>query len=175
MRPRTPGGGRAPLGGREVAGGKRGAAPKSLDPLPGRERGLRAPRGSSCPGAAQRDAVLIHAFVTNLRILPLAVYRFYIDRAAVKVLIKELKTDCPLAEIPTGQFDANEAYLHLLLFAYDLVNWFRRFCLPAEYQAMPLGTLRRRLLLIPGEFVHASQGPTLRIPSLPGEGAIKLQ
>lgn len=113
-----------------------------------------------------------HAFVTNFRIWPLAVYRFYNARAAVELIIKELKADYPLAKIPTGQFDANEAYFHLLLFAYNLINWFKRLCLPAEYHATTLGTLRRRLLVIPGEFVHARQGRTLRLPSFPSEQAI---
>ena len=64
-----------------------------------------------------------HAFVTNLRIWPLAVYRLYNDRAAVENIIKELKADYPLAKIPTGQFAANEAYFHLLLLAYNLVSF----------------------------------------------------
>jgi len=110
-----------------------------------------------------------HAFVTNFHIRPLAVYRFYNDRAAAELIIKELKADYPLAKIPTGQFAANEAYFHLLLFAYNLVNWFKRLGLPIEYHTMTLSTLRRRLLMIPGEFVHSRQGPTLRLPSLPSE------
>jgi hypothetical protein len=110
-----------------------------------------------------------HAFVTNLRIWPLAVYRLYNDRAAVENIIKELKADYPLAKIPTGQFAANEAYFHLLLLAYNLVNWFQRLCLPTQYHSVTLGTLRRRLLTIPGEFIHARQGPTLRLPYLPLE------
>ncbi|MBI4277682.1 MAG: IS1380 family transposase [Armatimonadetes bacterium] len=113
-----------------------------------------------------------HAFVTNLRIWPLAVYRFYNDRAAVENIIKELKADYPLAKIPTGQFAANEAYFHLLLFAYNLVNWYKRLCLPAEYHAMTLGTLRRRLLMLPGEFVRPKQIPTLRLPASLEQDAI---
>lgn len=49
-----------------------------------------------------------------------------------------------MAKIPTGQFATNEAYFHLLLFAYNLVNWFKRLCLPGEFHSMTLGTLRRR-------------------------------
>jgi hypothetical protein len=33
---------------------------------------------------------------------PFAVYRFYNDRAAVELIIKELKADYPLAKIPTA-------------------------------------------------------------------------
>jgi hypothetical protein len=107
-----------------------------------------------------------HAFVTNFRIWPIAVYRFYNDRAAMENIIKELKADYSLAKIPTGHFAANETYFHLLLFAYNLVQWFQRLCLPPAYHAMTLGTLRRQLLMLPGEFVHPNNVPTLRLPSL---------
>ncbi len=113
------------------------------------------------------DRYSYHAFVTNFHLRPITVYRFYNDRAAVENIIKELKADYPLAKIPTGQFAANEAYFHLLLFAYNLMNWTKRLCLPTEYHSMTLGTLRRRLLMIPGEFVRTAQGSVLRIPSSP--------
>jgi hypothetical protein len=108
-----------------------------------------------------------HAYVTNFRLRPIAVYRFYNQRAAVENIIKELRADYPLAKIPTGHFAANEAYFHLLLFAYNLMNWFKRLCLPPGDHALTLGTLRRRLLLIPGELVHSPQGPILRLPPSP--------
>jgi Transposase DDE domain group 1 len=110
-----------------------------------------------------------HAYVTNFQLRPHAVYRFYNARAAVELIIKELRADYPLAKIPTGQFAANEGYFHLLLIGYNLVNWFKRLCLPSQYHVMTLGTLRPRLLMIPGEFVHTRQGPTLRLPSSPSE------
>jgi hypothetical protein len=115
------------------------------------------------------DRYSYRAFVTNLRAQPFTVYRFYNDRAAVELIIKELKADYPLAKIPTNQFAANEAYFHLLLFAYNLMNWFERLCLPAAYHPKTLGTLRRKLLMLPGEFVHTRRGPTLRLPSFPSE------
>ena len=85
-----------------------------------------------------------HAFVANFRIWPVAVYRSYNDRAAVELIIKELKADYPLAKIPTAHFAANEAYFHLLLFGYNLMNWWKRLCLPPAYHTMTLGTLRPR-------------------------------
>lgn len=56
----------------------------------------------------------------------------------------------PLAKIPTEHFAANEAYFHILLFSYNLINWFKRLYLPAEVQSMTLNTLRARILLIHG-------------------------
>jgi len=115
-----------------------------------------------------------HAFVTNFRVWPLAVYRFYNGRAALENIIKELKADYPLAKIPTAQFAANEAYFHLLLFAYNLVNWMKRLCLPAGYQSMTLATLRRQLLMLPGELVRTDHVPVLRLPpSAPEQGIIQ--
>ncbi len=87
----------------------------------------------------------------------------------MELIVKELQADYPLTKIPTGQFTANEAYFHLLLFAYNLVNWFKRLCLPAEFHSMTLGTLRRRLFMIPGQFVGATRIPTLRLPAFPDE------
>lgn len=103
--------------------------------------------------------------VTNMELKPLNVWRFYNGRAGVELIIKELKNDYPLAKIPTKHFAANEAYFHILLFSYNLVNWFKRLCLPQEFQTMTLGSLRARLLLIPGELVHSGNRPQLKLPT----------
>lgn len=103
--------------------------------------------------------------VTNLKLTPLNTWKFYNGRAAVELIIKELKGDYPLAKIPTKHFAANEAYFHILLFSYNLINWFKRLCLPADVQSMTLNTLRSRLLLIPGVLVKSGNRPTLKLPA----------
>jgi hypothetical protein len=103
--------------------------------------------------------------VTNMKLTPLNAWRFYNGRAAVELIIKELKGDYPLGKIPTKYFAANEAYFHTLLFSYNLVNWFKRLCLPMEFQTMTLKTLRARLLLIPGELIKSGNRPTLKLPA----------
>lgn len=103
--------------------------------------------------------------VTNRTLTPLRLWRFYNGRASVELLIKELKGDYPLAKIPTKHYAANEAYFHILLFSYNLINWFKRLCLPKEFQNMTLSTLRHRLLLIPGELIRSGNRPTLKLPS----------
>ena len=117
---------------------------------PGSRPALHSPSGKVLANSG-RPRNRTHAAQSRLR--PLWVYRFYNDRAAVELIIKELKADYPLAKIPTHQFAANEAYFHLLLFAYNLMNWFKRLSLPEEYHWTTLGTLRRRLVMIPGQFV----------------------
>jgi len=103
--------------------------------------------------------------VTNMKLTPLHIWRFYNGRAAIELIIKELKGDYPLGKIPTKYFAANEAYFHTLLFSYNLINWFKRLCLPVEFKNMTLKTLRSRLLLIPGELIRSGNRPTLKLPS----------
>jgi len=103
--------------------------------------------------------------VTNMELNPLNVWKFYNKRASIELIIKELKEDYPLGKIPTKYFAANEAYFHILLFSYNLINWFKRLCLPKEFQNLTLKTLRYRLLLIPGELTRSGNRPTLKLPA----------
>jgi hypothetical protein len=112
--------------------------------------------------------------VTNLPLQPLNLWRFYNDRAGIELLIKQLKGDYALGAIPTRHFFANETYFHLLLFAYNLVNWFKRLCLPPECQSATLQTLRHRILLMPAQLRRTDNRPRLVLPaSGPREAAWK--
>ncbi len=101
--------------------------------------------------------------VTNLDWPPIHLWRFYNGRAAPELIIRELKGDYPLGRVPTKHFFANEAYFHLLLFAYNLMQWFKRFCLPEDWHARTLGTVRSRLLLTPAQFLRSENLPILRL------------
>jgi len=103
--------------------------------------------------------------VTNLRLKPLTLWRFYNDRAGVELLIRHLKSDYALGSIPTRHFFANETYFHLLLLAYNLVNWFKRLCLPPELQTATLQTLRHRILLMPAQVLRTGNRPRLVLPA----------
>ena len=103
--------------------------------------------------------------VTNLPLQPLNLWRFYNDRAGVELLIKQLKGEYALGRIPTRHFLANETYFHLLLLAYNLVNWFKRLCLPAEYQTATLQTLRHKILLMPAHLQRVGNRPRLSLPA----------
>lgn len=103
--------------------------------------------------------------VTNLPLQPLNLWRFYNDRAGVELLIKQLKGDYALGSIPTRHFFANETYFHLLLLAYNLVNWFKRLCLPPEFQTATVQTLRHKILLMPAQLRRAGNRPRLALPA----------
>ena len=103
--------------------------------------------------------------VTNLALQPLNLWRFYNDRAGVELIIKQLKGEYALGNIPTRHFLANETYFHLLLLAYNLVNWFKRLCLPPEYRTATLQTLRHKILLMPAQFQRVGNRPRLTLPA----------
>lgn len=103
--------------------------------------------------------------VTNLPLRPLNLWRFYNDRAGVELLIKQLKGDYALGSIPTRHFFANETSFHLLLLAYNLINWFKRLCLPPEFQRATLQTLRHTILLMPAQLRRTDNRPRLALPA----------
>lgn len=106
-----------------------------------------------------------HVVVTNLDLPPESVWRFYQDRARIELNIKELKWDYYLSKIPTKRFLANQTYFHLLLFTYNIVNWFKRLCLPRQFQYATLQTIRREFLVLPARLVKSGSKNLLRLPA----------
>jgi len=105
-----------------------------------------------------------HVLVTNLRTAPWRVWRFYAQRARIEKHIRELLYDYPLARIPTADWVPNVAFFQLLLFAFDVMHYFRRLCLPPAYQTKTLKTIRRELLVIPGRLVNPQNRYRLKLP-----------
>jgi len=102
-------------------------------------------------------------FVTNLTLTPLHLWRFYNQRARAELIIRELKDAYALGKIPTKDFLANEAFFQIVLLAYNLLNWFKRLCVPAHLQRATLQRLRQRLFLVPAQLVRPGGTPVLRI------------
>lgn len=111
----------------------------------------------------QMDGYSYQVFVTNLELRPLNLWRFYNRRATAELIIRELKDAYALGKIPTSDFPANECFFQIALLAYNLLNWFKRLCLPPRWQRMTLARLRQRLLVVPAQLVHPGGVPTLRI------------
>ncbi len=108
------------------------------------------------------------ALVTNLALQPLNLWRFYNRRARAELIIRELKYAYALGKIPTKDFQANEAFFQIVLLAYNLLNWFKRLCVPAHLRRATLQRLRQRLFVVPAQLVRPGRVPTLRLaPSYP--------
>jgi len=106
-----------------------------------------------------------HVIVTNLSLKPLNLWRFYNQRATGELIIRELLEAYTLGKIPTKQWASNQAYFHLVLFAFNLINWFKRLCLPIDWQRLNLQTIRNRLFLVPAQLVRSQGKPALSLPN----------
>lgn len=109
-------------------------------------------------------AYAYHVIVTNLSLTPHGVFAFYEDRSGMERTVRTLKEDYPFGTAPTGNFAANALYAELSLLAYNIIIWFRRLCLPEDWQSYTVATLRHRLLFIPGVFTRTDNRPVLKLP-----------
>lgn len=105
-----------------------------------------------------------HVLVTTLALSPWRVYRFYCLRATIEKNIREFVYDYPLGKIPTDTWTANVAFFQLVLFAADLVHWFKRLCLPPQYHAATLDTIRTDFIVLPARLVRESKRNVVKLP-----------
>lgn len=110
------------------------------------------------------DKYAYSVIVTNLTLTPYGVFTFYKDRAGLERIIRILKNDFPFGSAPTKNFAANALYTELSLLAYNLIIWFKRLCLPENWQHFTLPKLRHQLFMMPGQLVHTGNVPTLKFP-----------
>ncbi len=105
-----------------------------------------------------------HVLVTNLKAHPWRVWQFYAQRATIEKNIRELLYDYPLGKIPTEDWVANVAFFQILLFAYNLVHWFKRLCLLKEYLYATLDTIRTDFLVLPAKLTQKGSKKVLSFP-----------
>lgn len=107
---------------------------------------------------------IYHTFVTNLKTTAWRVYLFYRGRAIIEKNNREFLYDYPLAKIPTHDWTANVAFFQILLFAADIVHWFKRLCLPKQYRAATLDTIRTDFLVLPAKLIRRGNRNIITLP-----------
>jgi hypothetical protein len=107
-----------------------------------------------------------HAFITNVELGTVAVDEFHRDHATVELAIRDLKEGAGLEHCPSGRFFANSAWLGCAVLAHNLTRWTVRLgdVHPAD-QLTVTGTVRTRLLALPGRLVNRSRRWILRLPA----------
>jgi len=105
------------------------------------------------------------AIVTNLDWNRKRVLRTYNGRATVESVLKESALGFNMDSLPSGCFDGNRVFCQLLVLAYNLVNLFRRLCMPTDDKRGHLPGLRRRLLAVPGRIGGSEGGCVVRCSS----------
>lgn len=103
--------------------------------------------------------------VTNLKLKPRHAWNFHNQRAkGAELNIKELKHSYPLTKIPTQSYTANVAYLQMLLFSFNIVNWYKRLCLPKKFRYKTLKSIRQDLILVPARLITHGDMNMLKFP-----------
>jgi len=77
--------------------------------------------------------------------------------------IKNAK-DCGLERMPFTSFDANAAWMEMVLCAADLLVWCQQLLLDGELAVAEPRTLRYRLLHVAGRLVHRARQTWVRLP-----------
>lgn len=103
-------------------------------------------------------------FVTDLQVKPHKVIREYDGRAGAENLVGEAKRE-GLAAIPSKRFHSNMAYFQIVLLAYNLWRYMKRFAEPVDHPEPILNTVhvsRLKLLFIAAKIVSHSDRVTVK-------------
>src|SRR5512133_1325588 len=94
-----------------------------------------------------KTRVFHYAIVTDQHHWPTAkIYETYKARWAVENFFKESNQSFSSGKLPSGKFHGNQFFLGLLVVVYNLMQFFKRDCLPRVYRAVSFATVRRHFL-----------------------------
>jgi DDE family transposase len=94
-----------------------------------------------------KTRIFHYAIVTDQHHWPTAkIYETYKARWAVENFFKESNQSFSSGKLPSGRFQGNRFFLGLLCVVYNLMQWFKRDCLPRVYRAVSFATVRRHFL-----------------------------
>ena len=103
--------------------------------------------------------------LTDLNGTAVEIDAFHRQHAVVELTIRDLKEGAGLEHIPSGDFDANGAWLQCAVLAHNLMRWTATIGQPAPVDQLSVArTTRLRLINIPGRLVNRSGALTLRGP-----------
>lgn len=102
--------------------------------------------------------------VTNLEVNAWRVWSDYLKRSNIERSIRELLHDLALSKIPTQTWTANVAFFQLLLFAYNLLHWFKRLCFAEHLLGKTTDTLRHQFIELPAKLSCSAGKNVLLLP-----------
>lgn len=85
-------------------------------------------------------------------------------RADCENIIKEEKGGFALEHLPCGSFEANSAFAHIAVLAYNLVQAMKWLLLPESWRGLTIKSLRFRLLRLGGVVVRHARSLILKLP-----------
>jgi hypothetical protein len=85
--------------------------------------------------------------------------------AVCELAIRDLKAGAGLAHLPSGQFNANAAWLLAATLAHNLLRWTAAIGLGTRNEQIVAKTLRRTLLMLPGRLTCSARRWRLHLPA----------
>ena len=105
-----------------------------------------------------------HAIITNMEKPIEEQIAWYRRRGQCENLIKELKWDFELRNLPSGDFFVNALYFRIIMLAYNLFAALKLMTLPPSYKKSRLKRLSYQLLHIPALVVCHARRLYLKLP-----------
>ena len=105
-----------------------------------------------------------HAFVTNRHGEAVDLDVDHRAHAVVELAIRDLKHGAGLTHCPSGNFQANAAWLVATMLAHNVIRWVQLLGVSSPKLAVAK-TLRRRLLSLPGRITRTARRVTLHLPT----------
>lgn len=106
-----------------------------------------------------------HAFVTNRHGDAVDLDHDHRAHAVVELAIRDLKHGAGLNHCPSGNFNANGAWLLAATLAHNLIRWTQLLGAANTTSLANAKTFRRRLLTIPGRLTRSARRWTLHLPA----------
>jgi len=103
-----------------------------------------------------------YAIVTDLHHWSTArIYETYKKRWAIENFFKESAQSFSSGKLPSATFRGNQFFLSLLVLVHDLLQFFKRECLPKGYRSVSFATVRRHFLEHAVEIEERGEGIVL--------------
>jgi hypothetical protein len=105
------------------------------------------------------------AFLTDLDGDTATVDAFHRQHAVVELAIRDLKEGAGMEHVPSGNFNANSAWLQCAVLAHNLIRWTATIGEAGPLAELTVArTVRTRLIALPGRLINRAGTPTLRVP-----------
>lgn len=106
------------------------------------------------------------AFLTDLTGPVAEIDAFHRHHAVIELDIRDIKEGAGLEHMPSGEFNANSAWLQCAVLAHNLIRWSATIGQPASIeQRIVARTVRTRLIAMPARLVNHAGTPILRGPA----------
>jgi hypothetical protein len=113
----------------------------------------------------RHPGLAVSRLVTN-RVGPMIeLYADHRRHAICELDIRDLKAGAGLAHLPSGQFNANAAWLLAGTLAHNLMRWTATLGIGVGDQQTVAKTLRRTLLVLPGRLTRSARRWRLHLPA----------